>query len=159
MKAVKVTKLNSAMQRLNLNINQVVARFYAEINESFNLDNNPNSDKVITFLLSIDEVIEGVEKVAGMKFFTEDRKKTDELVTYRQFCYYILTTMGYGPSQIASRVGYNHATVIHGKNNIEDLLDVGSAKYMYMYIEIIDHLKQVYANKKTFRNIPDIVSK
>jgi len=151
MRNVKITQLNAAMRKLNISLRIAMEKFDNDIKKAFNPLEDPDNDKVVTFSLSIHDIFKEVESISGLPVFTERNKKGDN-VMYRQIAYYILNTMGYGPSEIASHSNRDHATIIHGRKMVEDLLEVGDVKYTYNYNKVVEHLRTVHQEKVANEN-------
>jgi len=146
MPKTKIAQLNSAMRRLNIDLNSAMTKFNNHVERTFNREEDPDCDSVVTFHLPIYDTFEEVEKVSGLPVFTDRNKKGDN-VMYRQITFYILNTMGYGPAEIAKHSNKDHATVIHSRKVVEDFLEIGDGKYTHNYNKVLSHLREVYQER------------
>lgn len=58
------------------------------------------------------------------------------IVEYRQMYFKIAKEMGFGVIDIGQSIGYNHATVIHGANNVKNLLATNNKDMVRLNNEI-----------------------
>lgn len=73
-------------------------------------------------------------------------KRFKLLITYRQCFMKIASDTGYGSTDIARFLGFDHATVLHAKKRIKDLLDTKDAETVEIYNKIVNAYKIRFSN-------------
>lgn len=69
------------------------------------------------------------------------KRRPTLLITYRQCMFKILHDMGYSLTTIGKYFDFNHATVLHGKNEIIKYLELNDNMVLKIYNEINDELE------------------
>lgn len=93
--------------------------------------------------LSIEEIADGVsikEEISVSTMKLKSRKR--EIVQTRQLVMYISTIIvkpNYTTKQAAAFFGLNHATAIHGRRNISDLIN-SNRDFQYRVMQILEFL-------------------
>lgn len=132
-------------------LNTMIAAFRRLVRKEHGVDLDIRPTTAITegfetfSLLTIDEVIEGVHYCTGWKKET-NRSRKKEPVYRRWVTIYCCLLSGYTISAIGRKLGYDHTTIIHGRNEMEKLLEM-DRDVRRVIREIIDHLKQ-YTKEK-----------
>jgi hypothetical protein len=64
------------------------------------------------------------------------RKRQRTIVTYRQLYSYFARQLGYSLNSIGERIGYDHASILHGSTTIQNLIDNRDKLVIYKYTEM-----------------------
>jgi hypothetical protein len=64
------------------------------------------------------------------------RKRQRTIVTYRHLYFYFSRQLGYSLNTIGERIGYDHASVLHGSTTIQNLIDNRDKLVIYKYTEM-----------------------
>lgn len=85
--------------------------------------------------------LKALERIANLRIFMEGkdlRSKTrvTPVMLPRQIFYKLALDMGYGCTYIGSEVGFNHATVLHGRDEINRRLSIGDKEVTFMFNEM-----------------------
>jgi hypothetical protein len=70
------------------------------------------------------------------------RKRQRTIVTYRQLYSYFARQLGYSLNSIGERIGYDHASILHGSTTIQNLIDNRDKLVIYKYTEMQKFLLQ-----------------
>lgn len=65
-------------------------------------------------------------------------KRDKELVTFRHIFYTLAMNVGHTCTLIGGYIGFDHATVLHGRKNINNFLDAGDVFVTEHYYNILD---------------------
>lgn len=121
-----------------------VSRTYSKSVRVMILDSN--SDYIT--LKQLEEVTNDClhKQLGSYKYPEGIRTKTSkrEVVIYRQvFCIIALRT-GYGPSEIGTHLNISHATVIHSRGVMDNLLEYKNPQATLVYKDINNEIKKRY---------------
>lgn len=130
-------------------IDEFIGDFYVRFNILLSIKCPTGEERVMLPLREYELLVEDV--ISKDPNFPEDlvvkgilrnRSRKRDLVTYRQCAFKIAFDMGYGPSAIATHFHWDHATMIHAKRTIRDLLDARNKEIIKIHQGINDALEE-----------------
>lgn len=99
-------------------------------------------EALVNYLISKDdEVPEEVKTLKG-------KSKIRKLVLYRHCFYKIAYDMHYNLKAIGQQVGFDHSTVLYGRNNVVNLINIKDEQTIAVLHSIQEELKLTYGNKE-----------
>lgn len=118
---------------------------YPLVNYSFHKGNLPR----IT-LKMLETLVNEMMEEYYPKFYTpmgiRMRNRWREIVVHRQVFMKIAQDIGYGPLITATHIGYDHASAIHAKKNINALLETKDDLVVRTYNTVIDAYKKRFSD-------------
>jgi hypothetical protein len=93
----------------------------------------------VTYPISLNEL----EKICdafiepNSKLHIREKNRKRNIVIARHIFFYIAYKMGYTTTYLGEYLGWDHASVIHGKKSVNNLLDINDS-------ELVNKVKQIY---------------